>query len=84
MPHENTHEITCPHCDYEFTDSWESGVGGCEQDIECGMCFEIFVVRASVLYSSNKKPDINTEPKEHKGLGHQKYTTGGDSGTFHT
>jgi len=41
MSHESTNEITCPYCDHEFLDSWDSGVGGCEEEIECESCEEM-------------------------------------------
>jgi len=55
MSHESTNEITCPYCDHEFLDSWDSGVGGCEEEIECESCEETFVVSGRVTYSSRKK-----------------------------
>jgi len=55
--HQSTNEITCPHCDHEFINSWESGIGGCEEEMECESCDETFMVMGSVTYSSYKKDD---------------------------
>lgn len=31
----NTDEVQCPHCGYEFSDSWEFGIDGDEHEVEC-------------------------------------------------
>ncbi len=38
--HEYTSEIVCPHCGYEFSDSWEAGEGKSEC-YECKGKFEV-------------------------------------------
>lgn len=54
IEHESTDEIVCPHCGYEFNDSWEfrsdSGVIDCE---ECGKTFR-YERELLVYYSTSK------------------------------
>jgi predicted RNA-binding Zn-ribbon protein involved in translation (DUF1610 family) len=57
--HEFTREVVCPHCGYEFSDSWELGPGkGDSEDIEveCGDCGETFICwrNITVNWSSAK------------------------------
>lgn len=50
----NNSEIKCPHCDHEFTDSWEHEESGM---IECESCGEEFhvEVNVSVSYTTSKE-----------------------------
>ena len=50
------HEIKCPHCDYEFSDSFESANAD-EEDQECPRCDNVFTVTAvqSLTFDCNKK-----------------------------
>ena len=54
-----TDEIVCPHCGYEFSDSWELPMkrDGDNTEIECDECQKKFTVYLSVTYaySSDKK-----------------------------
>ena len=53
--HEYTNEIVCPHCGYEFMDSWEF-----EQDtkllscVECGKEFRYIRESGITTYSTEK------------------------------
>lgn len=63
-----THEIVCPYCGYEFSDSWEIGDG--DQDIGemvCHNCEKTFLAyrNVEVTYSTwikegNEKTDVKT------------------------
>lgn len=46
-------EIICPHCEYEFTDSWEYPDSG---EIDCYSCDKTFYceVVVTVAYTSSK------------------------------
>lgn len=54
-----TDEVVCPHCGYEFSDSWDFGFNGREMDIQCGNpeCEKVFSCEPdySVVYYSRKK-----------------------------
>jgi DNA-directed RNA polymerase subunit RPC12/RpoP len=49
-----TDEIVCPHCGYEYSDSWE--FDGYSDTIECSSCGEGFEYTrdVSVTYSTQK------------------------------
>ncbi len=48
-----TTEITCPHCGYVFSDSWEMNEG--EHDCpDCGRTFEVWI-DVEVTYCTTKK-----------------------------
>ena len=64
--HEYTDEITCPHCGYEFGDSWE--YGGDREDIgelDCGSCEKKFIATRNITvdYSTSK---VSCEAQEGK------------------
>ncbi len=40
IDHEHTHEIVCPHCGYEQSDSWEYGSKGTVDCDECGKDYQ--------------------------------------------
>lgn len=53
IDHEYTNEIVCPHCGYEYTDSWEMQDG----KRNCCECDKPFSVDrdVSVTYSTRKE-----------------------------
>lgn len=56
--HENTHEIVCPYCGYEFEDSWEvcMDTDGQLDNQECPECCKEFEAERilSVDYCTRK------------------------------
>ena len=54
IDHEYTDEIVCPHCGYQYRDSWENSEGTCD----CEECHKSFSVErdVSVTYSTRKEP----------------------------
>lgn len=49
----NTDEIVCPHCDHEFQNSWQYGVGEDEGlgEFACGECGRAFYARRNIVVS---------------------------------
>ena len=62
IDHDYTDEVVCPHCGYEFGDSWELGDGGELECDECGKEFE-FYRHVEVTYCTYQ---ITEEMKEKK------------------
>lgn len=61
IEHEYTHEIVCPHCGYEFMDSWEfesEDIG----ELDCDECDESFVAHRNISVSYSTKKSLT--PKE--------------------
>jgi DNA-directed RNA polymerase subunit RPC12/RpoP len=60
-----TSNITCPHCYYEFLDSWEFNdtLNDGEEDLECPDCGENFScqINIAVSYSTTKITDEEQE-----------------------
>ena len=58
--HKTTHEAICPHCGYEFSDSWE--FASWEPDIECPDCEMHFSCSRDtwVTYSTTPIPPATT------------------------
>lgn len=57
IDHEYTNEIVCPHCGYEYGDSWEYlESDGDTREMECDECGEKFeaVLHLTVEYSTEK------------------------------
>ena len=52
IDHEYTDEVTCPHCGYEFSDSWEMREGD-DDCPECEKTFEI-EINTSITYTTRK------------------------------
>ena len=54
----NLHKIKCPHCDYEFSDSWEHLEDDNEEQ-ECPRCDNVFTVTAvhNIEYNCDRKSD---------------------------
>lgn len=54
--HEYTDEVVCPHCGYEFSDSWEMGDN--DDGMDCPDCEKTFSMERIVTceYSTDKKP----------------------------
>jgi len=54
--HTYTDEIVCPHCGYQFNDSWELADDG-EQEVTCEKCEEDFLLYTNIeiTYSTTKK-----------------------------
>ncbi len=52
--HEYTDEITCPHCGYEYSDSWDFGRDEAEE--ECPECHDSFTYERIItcLYTTAK------------------------------
>ena len=50
-------EVTCPHCGYVFSDSWEIDIDNYEEEIDCRKCEKPFLVYrdVTVTYCSRKK-----------------------------
>ena len=59
MAEENTEEIKCPYCGYEFSDSWEynGNHDGDDYDIECRSCNREFsmIFHLTVSYTTRRK-----------------------------
>jgi hypothetical protein len=60
-----TDEITCPYCNYEFSDSYEFGRGGedCEE-IECGNCGSTIQFQRIISVEYCTEPVCPTEVME--------------------
>ena len=58
IDHEFTSEIVCPHCGYEFSDSWESPNSGEMICCECDSEFT-FEREVEITYSTTKKETLN-------------------------
>ena len=56
IDHEYTDEIVCPHCGYEFGDSWELGDGEDIGELDCDGCGKNFYAERiiTVNYSTRK------------------------------
>lgn len=54
IDHEYTREIVCPHCGYEFGDSWEADDYGEDNCPECDGKFT-FEREVDIHYSTTKK-----------------------------
>jgi transcription elongation factor Elf1 len=68
IDHDFTHEITCPHCGQEISDSWElsgneDGQSGTEECQECGKSFE-WCCSVSVSYSTEKLETAQPTPEK--------------------
>lgn len=46
-----TDEITCPHCEHEFSDSWEYGHREDIGEVQCGECSKCFYARRNICVS---------------------------------
>lgn len=61
IDHEYTHEIVCPYCGAEKSDSWEYnlGDGDIEKGIDCDLCGGVFNAECQidVTYSTFKSED---------------------------
>lgn len=59
IDYKNTDEVVCPYCGYEFGDSWEFQMNGCEK-ITCDECNKEFECEAetTIAYSSCKLPCV--------------------------
>jgi transposase-like protein len=57
IDHEFTKEIVCPHCGYEFEDSYELADPDREQQFECNECSKDFLLYTyvSLSYTTKKK-----------------------------
>jgi len=53
IEHENTNEVVCPYCGYEFSDSWEFDDNGGIECYECNKNFN-YNKNISVDYSTSK------------------------------
>lgn len=51
IEHENTDEIVCPNCGYEYIDSWEFFEFGVEECPECNATYEYYE-NMSITYST--------------------------------
>lgn len=58
--HLYTDEIVCPHCGYEYSDSWE--LNGSSGEQECPECYEPFELEVTVTvnYSTSKLKEDKT------------------------
>jgi protein-arginine kinase activator protein McsA len=56
IDHEYTKEIVCPHCGYEYGDSWEYGDGEDIGELECDNCYKPFYAERIITidYSTQK------------------------------
>lgn len=59
IDYRDTDEVVCPYCGYEFGDSWEFQMNGCE-NINCDECNKKFECEAetTIKYSSSKLPCV--------------------------
>lgn len=55
IDHESTSEAVCPHCGFEYQDSWEWGDDG-DEDVTCERCEKHFSLEVEVhwRYSTRK------------------------------
>lgn len=68
-----TDEIVCPHCGYEFSDSWENFQydDECIEGIECEKCEKEFNVERNISISYNSYiPKENILPPRYDDLGY--------------
>ena len=65
IDHEYTDEVVCPHCGYEFSDSWEMSES--DDAVDCPDCNEVFSMerRIEVTYVT-MKPRIKDTPHDTK------------------
>jgi hypothetical protein len=63
IDHEGTHQIVCPYCGYEHTDSWElvDEEYPCAQSVQCSSCEKKFMAESFTVtkYNTNKADCLN-------------------------
>ena len=57
IDHEYTDEVVCPHCGYEFSDSWEMPES--DDAVDCPDCHEVFSMERNIeiTYVTKKNSD---------------------------